>query len=522
MGSFRFESAMALRLLTVTRQLGLRRLFYQQASSSQPREATLYEQYVNGQFVRSHGAPATIDVENPTTQEIIARTYCGDVRDARDALEAAHTAQPKWASTSPAERARALHQMADVIRKNRIHLAKTLSDEQAKVMGLAQVEVDFTADYFDYNAEWSRRVEGEVIPSDRKDEQIILRKEPVGVVVGICPWNFPLFVAARKIAPPLAVGCTVIIKPSRDTPCATMEFAKLVHEAGILPPGVLNFLCGIGSVFGEPLCTDSRVGIISLTGSVDAGVQMMKFAAKSVTKVSLELGGKAPAIVCADCDVDATVKNIVASCLTFGGQICNCAERLYVDEKIAPVFIPKLVEAFKQVKFGPPDQDVMYCSQIHGRHLDDIDDMVKRAVAAGAKVECGGKRSTLYPTGYYYEPTILTNVDQKSEIIQDEVFGPVLPIKTFRTFDEAIAMANDSQFGLTSSVHTNSHNLAQRAINELHFGEVYVNREHFEAMQGFHAGWRRSGIGGADGKHGMEEYVQTKVVYVAHDSSKNH
>lgn len=473
-----------------------------------------YKQYIGGLFVDSHSSEV-IEVLNPYTEQIVAEAPKGDAEDAAAAIEAAKKAQPAWAAKTAAERASYLKKMADVIRANRVELAKTLAEEQAKVSGLAQVEIDVTAEYFDYYAGWARKYEGEIIQSDRPKESILLFRQPIGVIVGICPWNFPFFVMARKVAPSLLTGSTIVIKPSSETPNTTFEFAKLVDTIG-LPAGVLNIISGSGGTMGNALVKSPDVGMVTLTGSVEAGQKIIAATAENITKTSLELGGKAPAIVCADADLDLAVNAVVASRVIFSGQVCNCAERCYVEASIADEFVDKLSKAMAAVTYGDPfaDPNPAMSSQISKDQLEKIEAMVARAKADGAEVLVGGERPGDVSSGFFYKPTLLGGCKQDMEIIQKEIFGPVLPVMTFSDFDEAIALANDCEYGLTSSIFTNNINLAMRACHELQFGETYVNREHFEAMQGFHAGWRKSGIGGADGKHGLYEYLQTHVAYI--------
>lgn len=472
-----------------------------------------YKQYINGQFVASK-ATTVIEILNPCTEEVISTISSGTVEDATNALEAAKDAQPKWEALPAIQRASFLHKMATVIRENRVFLAETLSKEQAKVIGLAQVEIDVTADYFDYNAGWARRIEGEIIQSDREKEHIYLHKVPIGVAVGICPWNFPFFVMARKVAASLITGNTCVIKPSSEAPNTVMEFAELIQNIG-LAPGVLNFVCGAGRTVGNALSKSPITGIISLTGSVSAGQKIIEAAAENITKVSLELGGKAPAIVCADANLDLAVKSIVSSKVIFSGQVCNCAERVYVEDSIYDQFVEMITKKMSEVTIEDALTGINadMSSLVSKSQVDKISEMVAFAKKEGAEVILGGKKPEKFDRGYFYEPTLLTNCTQQMEIIQEEVFGPVLPIMKFGTLDEAIALSNDSQFGLTSSIFSENYNNIMRATNGLHFGETYVNREHFEAIQGFHAGWKKSGVGGADGKHGMEEYLHTKVVY---------
>ncbi len=471
-----------------------------------------YQQFINGALVDSH-SPEWIEVENPYTNEIIARAPKGDAEDADRAVAAAKAAQPAWAKLAPVARAAYLKKFAELIRANRVMLAETLASEQAKIMGLAQVEIDVTAEYFDYYAGWARVYEGEIINSDDPQENILLFQKPIGVVVGICPWNFPFFVMARKVAPSLLTGCTTIIKPSSNTPATTFEFAKLVATLD-LPAGVLNIISGAGSTLGRTLVKHPNVDMVSLTGSVEAGQQILHDAADKVMKTSLELGGKAPAIVFPDADLDLAVKGVADSRLIFGGQVCNCAERVYVHADIYDEFVAKLKAAFEAAVPGDPfDGASTYSSQIDAAQLEKIDAMVKRAVAGGAQLITGGKQAST-ATGYVYEPTLLGGAAQDSEIVQQEVFGPVLPIVKWDDYDTVIAQANDVEYGLTSSIFTTNVNTVMQAVKDLNFGETYVNREHFEAIQGFHAGWRKSGIGGADGKHGLYEYLQSQVVYI--------
>lgn len=473
----------------------------------------VYDQFINGSFVRSTSTDV-IKVINPCTEDVLATIPKGSVQDANNALEAANNAQPKWKALTAIGRASYLHKMANIIRENRISLAKTLAEEQAKVIGLAQVEIDVTADYFDYNAGWARRIEGEIIQSDRQNEHIYLHKAPIGVAVGICPWNFPFFVMARKIAPSIVTGNTCIVKPSSVAPMTIMEFAKLVEKIDI-PKGVVNFVCGSGSIVGNALSKSPITGIISLTGSVEAGQRIISATAENITKVSLELGGKAPAIVCADANMDLAVNAIVTSRVIFSGQVCNCAERVYVEDSAYDEFMERVSKKMSEVNvqdaFSEDNPDMS--SMVSKDQIDKVEEMVEFAKKEGAEVVVGGKRLDQFSKGFYYQPTLLTSCRQDMQIIQEEVFGPVLPVIKFSTLNEAIAMANDSQYGLTSSVFSESFNKVMHVSNELQFGETYINREHFEAIQGFHAGWKKSGIGGADGKHGMEEYLQTKVIY---------
>lgn len=478
-------------------------------------EIPKYEQYVGGKFEKNKINTEFIEVINPCTEEIIALAPRGTQEDADLAVKVAKESQINWGKRTSIERASYLKKMANLIRLNRVFLAKTLATEQAKIISLAQAEIDAASNYYDYYAGLARSYEGDIIPSDRVGEQIFLHKFPIGVVVGICPWNYPFFVMARKVAPALLTGNTVVIKISEETPMTCLEFAKLLKEVG-LPSGVLSILNGYGDELGAALTHNKDVGMISLTGSVLAGEKVMEAASRNIIKVSLELGGKAPAIVCKDADIDLAVKCIVASRIIFSGQVCNCTERVYVEKEVYDEFILKLIEAIKNIKVGNAieDDEIDMSSQISITHLNKIHTMVENALSEGGRILIGGKRNKNFPKGYYFEPTVIVDVSQKSDIMQKEVFGPVLPIMKVDSFEEALKLSNDSEYGLTSSIFTNDLNTALKATKELNYGEVYINRENSEAIQGFHAGWRKSGIGGADGKHGLEEYLQTKVIYL--------
>lgn len=480
---------------------------------------TRFANYIGGQFVEST-ASGTIDVLNPSTLEVISRIPDSTVEETRQAIDAAESAQSAWAKLPAIERAGYLRKIAQKIRENAGRLAHTIAEEQGKIMGLATVEANFTADYIDYMAEWARRYEGEIIQSDRPNEHIFMFKMPIGVVGGILPWNFPFFLIARKMAPALLTGNTIVIKPSEETPNNCYEFAKLVAETD-LPAGVFNVVFGRGGTVGQEISSNAKVGMISFTGSVDTGSRIMAAASRNITKVSLELGGKAPAIVMNDANLDLAARSIRDSRIINSGQVCNCAERVYVQRKAADEFISKLSAEMKSVHFGNPltDLAVGMGPLINEQGFLKVDSLVSNAVRAGAQVVTGGSRADR-GGGFYYEPTVLTGVKQDFEIMHKEIFGPVLPVVVFDDLDEAIAMANDSEYGLTSSIYTQNLDIAMRACREIKFGETYVNRENFEAMQGFHAGWRKSGIGGADGKHGLEEYLQTRMVYIQYDLGK--
>ncbi|MEG7364185.1 aldehyde dehydrogenase [Pseudomonas citronellolis] len=474
-------------------------------------DVTTYQHYIDNRFVAGE---ALIEVHNPANGELLARIPEASAKQVDAALGAARMAQKGWAAKPAIERAGYLRRIAGKVRANAERLARIITAEQGKVPALAEVEVAFTADYLDYMAEWARRLEGEVLTSDRAGEHIFLLRKPLGVVAGILPWNFPFFLIARKMAPALLTGNTIVIKPSEETPINCFEFAALVAETD-LPRGVFNVVGGTGGGAGQALTGHAGVDLISFTGSVATGSRIMAAAAPNITKLNLELGGKAPAIVLADADLDLAVNAIKASRVINSGQVCNCAERVYVQRRVADAFIEKVAAAMAATRYGDPgtQADLDMGPLVNQAGLDKVAQMVRTAQGQGAQVITGGAVADL-GRGFHYQPTVLAGCSGEMEIMRKEIFGPVLPIQVVDDLDEAIALANASEYGLTSSIYTRDLGAALKASRELDFGETYINRENFEAMQGFHAGTRKSGIGGADGKHGLYEYTHTHVVYV--------
>ena len=472
-----------------------------------------YQMYINGEFKDSESGNM-LTVLNPSTGEAISTVPSATREETKEAIDAAYEAEKSWKKVPAATRGQYLHDVATEVRKQKDHLIEMLQEEQGKIKSLATTEILFSADYFDYMASAARTYEGEILQSDNKNENIMIAKQPIGVAAGILPWNFPFFLIARKMGPALVTGNTIVMKPSSDTPNLALEFAKICDKVGI-PKGVVNIVSGPGSVVGDELTRNKKIGIISLTGSVESGKRIMEGAATHMAKVSLELGGKAPAIVCKDADIDLAVQSIIDSRVDNNGQLCNNCERVYVQEDVADEFIKKLSKKMSEITVGNPmkDEKIGMGPLINQAALDKVAGMVDRAVKTGGKITAGGHKLNI-ENGFYYEPTVITNVKQDSEIVQDEIFGPVLPVLTFKTLDDAIEMANDSDFGLTSSIFTENLDNAMRAANELEDGETYINRFNFEAMNGSHSGWKESGIGGDDGRHGIEEYLNTHVIYL--------
>lgn len=468
--------------------------------------------YINGEFI-NYNETNYMNVINPSTEEAIAKVPEGNTETLNNAINTSFIAQRSWEATPAVERGNFLKKIAEGIRDRADEIINAIISEGGKTYALAETETYFTADYLDYMSEWARRYEGEIVNSDRIGEHILVYKKALGVTTGILPWNFPFFLIARKAAPALITGNTIVVKPSMETPINAQIFTEIVDSVN-LPKGVFNLVNGKGSILGNDMANHEKVALVSLTGSEPAGKNVMAEASKTLTKVNLELGGKAPAIVFEDADINDTVQNIVDSRIINTGQVCNCVERVYVHSNIKETFVNELVNAMSKVYASNPgeNKDSEMGPLINKKAQQTTQEKVEKAISEGAKVLCGGE--IINGKGYFYPATVLDNCSNSMEIVQEEIFAPVIPIVTFNTFEEAIQLANDTKYGLTSSVYTKDLDTAFKAVEQLEFGETYINRENFEAMQGFHAGIKHSGIGGADGKHGLEEYLRTHVVYM--------
>jgi lactaldehyde dehydrogenase/glycolaldehyde dehydrogenase len=456
------------------------------------------------------------EVINPTTGMAFASVPEADAAHVDRALAAARQAQPEWGRRAPIERAAIMRRVAGLIRENAAELARLVVQEQGKPISEARAEVGGAAEFFDYFAEFARRIEGEILPSDVRDEQIWIQRVPVGVVVGIIPWNYPAALVSRKVAPAMIAGDTIVLKPHEITPLSALFMAKL-FELGGVPRGVVNIVTGAGETIGERLVQARGVDLISMTGSVSAGKAIMRSATDHMTPVSLELGGKAPFIVMPDADLDLAVRSAVTSRFMNCGQVCICNERTFVHEDVYDKFIESFVAQVKQLKVGDPLEDATDIGpKVSGEELVKVEGMVADALTRGAIVTLGGKRPQPPPTanGYWYSPTIITGVTPDMPIMQDEIFGPVVPIVRFNRFKDAVIASNGSQYGLSAYLFTGDLKRVMTAVRDIDFGELYVNRIGPESLQGFHVGYRQSGVGGDDGSHGLEIYLKKKTVYV--------
>jgi len=469
--------------------------------------------FINGGWVDGE---STLDVLNPANEEVIGRVPVASHAQIQQALESAREAQRAWGRRTGVERGNVLRKWADLVERKRDDLARLLAQEVGKPLKEAYGEVDFGNSWFRYYAEFDRRIEGDLLPADRPNEQLWIFPQPVGVAVGIIAWNFPVAVAIRKIAPALIAGNSLVLKPHEETPLSALELAALANEAGV-PPGVFNVVTGPGETVGDALVRSPITGVISFTGSVETGKAISRAAADNVTLVSLEMGGKAPFIVMDDCDLDAAVDTAVFSRFLNCGQICIANERTYVHRAVAEPFLERFVAKVKQMAVGDPlSEQTQLGPKVSRAELEKVERFVNEAVSAGARPVIGGKRLTGngYEKGYWYEPTVLTGVRQDMEIMQREIFGPVAPVLEFSDYEEGLRFANDSAYGLAGYLFTNDVNRIMRAIRDMEVGELYINRGPGESIHGYHTGWKQSGIGGDDGKYGLEHFLRRKTVYL--------
>tara|TARA_R110000851_G_scaffold256278_3_gene408723 strand:- start:2209 stop:3663 length:1455 start_codon:yes stop_codon:yes gene_type:complete len=476
-----------------------------------------YQLFIDGKWVTSTSGE-TIDIVSPSTEEVIARVQNGTVEEAEQALKAAEKAQKSWKKLPARSRAELLYKLADEIKANAEFLAELLVKEQGKLLKVARMEVAVTASFIEYACEGARRIEGDIVPSDNANEQIWIQKVPRGVVVAITAWNFPLALAGRKLGPALVAGNTIVLKPTSETPLATLELGNLAQKVGI-PNGVINILTGPGRAMGNALVGSPITKMVTMTGSTPVGQQIARNAAQNLTHVQLELGGKAPFIVFEDADIDAAVDAALHSRFDNCGQVCTCNERMYVHEGIYDRFMDKFIAKTKALKVGDPMlDDTDMGPKVNKSELEHMEHLVSVSVKEGATIATGGKRLTEgeFSKGYWFEPTVLTGVTQNMTIVHEESFGPILPVLKFKTFEEVIGYANDCEYGLAAMVFTNDMNTIMKCNDELEYGEIYVNRGHGEQHQGFHNGYKLSGSGGEDGKYGFEQYLEKKTFYIRH------
>lgn len=476
-----------------------------------------YQLFINGEW-RTSTSGDTIDVLSPSTEEIVARVQNGTAEEALETLAHADKAQKEWKKKPARERADLMYKFSNEIKANSEYLAQLIVKEQGKLLKVARFEVAVASSFIEYACEGARRIEGDIIPSDNANEQIWIQKVPRGVIVAITAWNFPFALAARKLGPALIAGNSIVIKPTSETPLSTLELGNIANKVGI-PAGVINILTGPGRAMGNALVKSPITKMVTMTGSTPVGQDIARNAAENLTHVQLELGGKAPFIVFADADIDAAVDAALHSRFDNCGQVCTCNERMYLHEDIYDVFMEKFIPKVKALKVGDPMlEDTDMGPKVNAAELKAMEHLVAVSVKEGATVATGGNKPTGpgFEKGYWFEPTILTNVTQDMTIVHEESFGPILPVLKFKTFEEVIGFANDCEYGLAAMVFTNDMNTIMKCNDELEYGEIYVNRGHGEQHQGFHNGYKLSGSGGEDGKYGFEQYLEKKTFYIRH------
>ncbi|QFT89189.1 Succinate-semialdehyde dehydrogenase [NADP(+)] GabD [Bacillus sp. THAF10] len=466
-----------------------------------------YSMYINGDWVRTE---EEITVTNPATGEKIATVPSITEELLNQTVEYAEQAFQTWRNYTANERAELLDKWFKLLEENKKTIAETLTKEQGKPFREALGEVGYANSFVEWYKEEGKRVYGETIPSSSKDKRILIQKQPVGVVAAITPWNFPAAMITRKVAPALAAGCTVIVKPAGQTPLTALLLAKYAHEAGI-PQGVLQVVTGKSSMIGEVLMKHSLVKKLTFTGSTEVGKTLMELAAHTVKKLSLELGGHAPFIVFKDANLEKAAKGLVQSKFRNAGQTCICANRIYVEESVAEEFTTLFVKEVEKLKVGNGMERGMDIGPlIDDAALKKVQEHINDATKKGAKVQYGGEEMD----GNFMKPTVLSNVRDEMLCMQEETFGPVAPITTFSNEEEVIKRANHTPYGLAAYVFTENISRVYRVTEALDYGIIGVNDGAPSLAQAPFGGLKESGIGREGGHHGMEEYLEVKYVSI--------
>ncbi|XP_020223552.1 succinate-semialdehyde dehydrogenase, mitochondrial [Cajanus cajan] len=452
----------------------------------------------------------TIKVYNPATGESIVDIACMGGRETNDAISAAYDAYRSWSKTTAAERSKFLRKWYDLLMVHKEELAQLITLEQGKPLKESIGEINYGAGFIEFAAEEAKRIYGDIIPAPLSDRRLFVLKQPVGVVGAITPWNFPLAMITRKVGPALACGCTVVIKPSELTPLTALAAAELSIQAGI-PAGVVNVVMGNAPDIGDALIASPQVRKITFTGSTAVGKKLMAGSAETVKKVSLELGGNAPCIVFDDADLDVAVKGTLAAKFRNSGQTCVCANRIIVQEGIYEKFANALRDAVQNMKVGDGfSEGVAQGPLINEAAVKKVETLIHDATSKGAKVILGGKRHSLGFT--FYEPTVISDVNSEMRISREEAFGPVAPLLRFKTEEDAIRIANDTNAGLGSYIFTNSIQRSWRVAEALEYGLVGVNEGVISTEVAPFGGYKQSGLGREGSKYGMDEYLEIKYV----------
>lgn len=466
--------------------------------------------YVDGNWIGGNGA-ASFDIFNPATGEKLATLPEMGASETAAAIDAAYKAQGAWAARPAKERSALLRKWHDLMIANADELAAILTAEMGKPLADARGEILYAASYVEWYAEEAKRINGETIPAPSADKRMLVIKQPVGVVGTITPWNFPSAMIARKVAPALAVGCTVVSKPAEQTPLSAIALAVLAEKAG-LPAGVFNVIVGTdGPAIGKELCFNPKVRKISFTGSTEVGRILMRQCSDQIKKVSLELGGNAPFIVFDDADIDAAVEGALVSKYRNAGQTCVCANRIYVQSNVYDVFAEKLAAKVKQLSVGDGfDKGVTIGPLIEEAAIDKVEAHIADAVAKGAKVVAGGKRFA--GEGTFFQPTILTGVDRTMKVAREETFGPVAPLFRFDSVDDVITQANDTEFGLAAYFFAGDLKKVWKVAEALEYGMVGINTGLISSEAAPFGGIKQSGLGREGSTHGADDYLEMKYL----------
>lgn len=481
--------------------------------SLQLKDQKLFRQqgYINGEW-RDADSKATISVTNPADGSVIGTIPRMGAAETRRAIEAANAALPAWRAKLAKERANILRKWFELMIANTDDLALIMTTEQGKPLAEARGEIAYAASFIEWFAEEAKRVYGDVIPQHQADKRLVVIKQPVGVCGLITPWNFPAAMITRKAAPALAAGCTVVIKPATQTPYSAFALAELAERAGI-PKGVINIVSGSAKEIGGELTSNTTVRKISFTGSTEVGAVLMKQSAETIKKVSLELGGNAPFLVFDDADIDAAVEGAMISKYRNNGQTCVCANRILVQDSVYDRFAAKLAEKVRALKVGRgTEAGVNIGPLIDENAVAKVEEHIQDAVAKGAKIVVGGKKHAL--GGLFFEPTVLTGVNTTMKVTKEETFGPVAPLFRFKTEEEGVAMANDTEFGLASYFYARDIGRIWRVGEAIESGMVGVNTGLISNEVAPFGGVKQSGIGREGSKYGIEEYLEIKYLCI--------
>lgn len=475
----------------------------------------IYPMYIDGEWVGNHSELLT-EVINPATKEVIGAVPTGGADEAIKAVDAAHRAFKTWSKKTAEERYHLLMKWYQLIDENKLEIAKIMTMEQGKPLKEALGEVVYANSFISWYAEEGKRVYGETIPASHPSKRILVRKEPIGVVAAITPWNFPAAMITRKVGPALAAGCTCVVKPANQTPLTALKIAELAQEAGI-PSGVLNVITGRSSEIGDAWLQDPRVTKITFTGSTEVGKVLMRGAADTVKKVSLELGGNAPFIVMDDANLAKAAVGLVQSKFRNAGQTCICTNRVYVQESVKDEFIKLFQTELEKLKVGNGlEEGIDIGPLIDQAAYKKVDSLVKDAIDKGGKVIYTGETPD-DENGYFYAPTILTDVNDDMECMKDEIFGPLAPVSTFKTEEEVIERANNSCYGLAAYVYTENLSRAFRITEQLEYGIVGLNDALPSVAQAPFGGYKESGLGREGGHFGIEEFLEIKYISIGLD-----